>query len=718
MKWDKVLNPVQLDAVKHTEGALLILAGAGSGKTRVLTHRVAYLLKEKRVNPSSILAITFTNKAAGEMRDRVQALVGPIGWRVWIGTFHATCARILRREIDRLGYKKNFLIYDDGDKQRLLKLVLKDLNLDAKRYPPLSLAAEISAAKNELIDADTYQSQQKTYFQQRVAEIYHYYQQKLFENSALDFDDLIMVTIQLFTLFSGVLDAYQERFMYILVDEYQDTNHAQYKLVNMLAERHRNLCVVGDDDQSIYRFRGADLRNILEFERDFPEARIVRLEQNYRSTKNILSAANEVISHNQGRKTKTLWTTNPPGELIRTFQAENEHDEAVFAAAEIERLRVAEKRSYRDFTLFYRTNAQSRVFEEAFLRHGVPYKIVGGVKFYERQEIKDVLAYLRVIDQPEDALSLRRILNVPRRGLGKVSLENLTRFATRENISLWESLLQAEANPWLSPQAKKATVSFATMITKLAEVDRGNLRRLLEKVLEQTSYVAALEKERTVEAEGRIENVKELLSVVSEFQKERGTGLTEFLEEISLIADIDTYNEEGEAVTLMTLHNAKGLEFPVVFIVGVEEGIFPHFRSLGDSQNLEEERRLCYVGVTRAKERLYLSYALSRNLWGSINYHIQSRFLQEIPDELTARTGQARSGEKGGSSRSPGPRHEESHIVFAVGDEVLHKTFGRGRVTATKGSDQITVAFGEGEKILHTGYAPLEKLQDGHHPPN
>ncbi|MEW6189015.1 MAG: DNA helicase PcrA [Actinomycetota bacterium] len=716
------LNPVQRDAVTHGEGPLLILAGAGSGKTMVLTHRVAHLIKAKGVNPYRILAITFTNKAAQEMRDRIRALIGKISEDMWICTFHAACARILRREIHHLGFKKNFIIYDEGDRLRLVSQCLKDLNLDTKRYPPSSIQTAISLAKDELIDADTFASRAQTRYEKIVAEVYKLYQERLYQNNALDFDDLIMVTVSLFTLFPLVLEKYQNKFQYILIDEYQDTNHAQYRLVNLLAAKHRNLCVVGDDDQSIYGWRGADFRNILRFEEDYPDANVVTLEQNYRSTQTILEAANYVIRNNRGRKSKTLWTTNAKGEAISRYQAENEHDEAAYVAMEIERLREIEGRNYQDFAVFYRTNAQSRVFEEVFMRCGLPYKIVGGLRFYERQEIKDVLAYLRVICDPEDTIGLKRIINVPKRGIGKMTLSALDQIAQRESISFFEALKKAQENHLLSTAAKKAVARFLNMLEKLmadlahreAGSEEESIAKFTEKVLDKTGYIAALEEERTVEAQGRIDNIRELLTVMKEFEESHpNPSLDQFLDQISLLTDIDTYEESEEAVTLMTLHNAKGLEFPVVFMVGMEDGVFPHIRSMTVSEELEEERRLCYVGVTRAKERLYLTHAWSRSLWGGPSYNIPSRFLKEIPEELTYLAEQVEAVPTGEPAHRTGRQVKipEKKYVFSVGDEVIHKKFGRGKVVAVKGADQITVFFPtEGEKTLLVEYAPLEKI--------
>ncbi|RJQ53651.1 MAG: DNA helicase PcrA [Actinobacteria bacterium] len=695
------LNPPQLDAVTHDAGPLLILAGAGSGKTRVLTCRIAHLIRERGVNPYNILAITFTNKAAGEMRRRVVDLVGPIGEHMWVSTFHSACVRILRAEIQRLGMPRHFAIYDDLDQRKLIELCLKELNLDPKRFPPAAMQNKISTAKNELIDAETFASRAGGFFDQVVSDVYKLYQERLLENKALDFDDLIMTTVDLLRVFPTVLTDYKARFAHVLVDEYQDTNHAQYELVHLLAGDAGNICCVGDDDQSVYGWRGADIRNILEFEHDYPQARVIRLEQNYRSTRTILEAANYVVSNNRGRKPKTLWTANARGEAITRYQAADERDEAAFVASEVERLRELEDRGYRDFAVFYRTNAQSRVLEEVFIRTGLPYKIVGGVRFYERAEIKDMLAYLRVIANPLDSVSLKRIINTPKRGIGKTSIDNVELFSRREGIPFVEGLRRSEDNALLATRAKKELASFAGLLDRLERLNEASPRHALEALLEDSGYVAALEAERTVEALSRLENVSELLSVVSEFEAARPeAGLADFLEMVALITDIDSYEDSQDAVTLMTLHNAKGLEFPAVFIVGMEDGIFPHVRSMEDERQLEEERRLMYVGLTRAKERLYLTHAWSRSLYGATNYHSGSRFLCEIPQELIVSPDTYESRQQ---IQEPGASYE-------IGEEVVHKKFGRGRIVMTKGKDRVTVRFAEGEKTLLVGYAPMERV--------
>jgi len=697
----EALNPDQREAVSCTEGPIIVLAGAGSGKTRVLTNRVAYLIKEKGVDPRNILAITFTNKAANEMKGRISSLIGRVARGMWIGTFHATCVKILRRDIEHLGLKRNFVIYDDDDRTRLINHCLKDLNYDTKRYAPRAIKNRISTAKNELLDADTFSSRANSYFDEVVAEVYRLFQQKMTENNALDFDDLIMVTVDMLNLFPDVSEFYRNEFKYILVDEYQDTNHAQYKLVSLLAEKHKNLCVVGDPDQSIYKFRGANIRNILEFELDYAEAKIIRLEQNYRSTQLILEASNYVIENNKGRKPKNLWTSNDRGDSIVHYQSENEHEEAAFVGSEIERLCKEEGRDCRDFAIFYRTNAQSRVLEDVFLRYGLPYKIVGGVRFYERQEIKDVLAYLRVISNPYDAVSMKRIINVPARGIGKTSISYIDKFANQQRISFYDALIRAEENLWLLSSAKEKIKRFLNMLEELIESKEGGIRFLVEKALDITGYLDFWQEQKTFEAIGRVENIKEFTSAIMEFENSfPEKGLDGFLEHTALIADIDSYNEVVDSITLMTLHNAKGLEFPVVFIVGMEEGVFPHVRSMTEPEELEEERRLCYVGMTRAKEKLYLTSAWSRKLWGSTNYNMVSRFVKEIPDDLF-----------GDSSEIEIESPSKNFGVFSLGDRVMHKTFGKGKVTSVKGENQVTVLFsGVGEKTLLLEYAPLEKI--------
>ncbi|HEY3373538.1 MAG TPA: DNA helicase PcrA [Candidatus Aquicultor sp.] len=695
------LNPVQSEAVQHTDGPLLVVAGAGSGKTRVLTYRIAYLIKEKGVNPLNILAITFTNKAANEMKERVALLVGRISRAMWVSTFHSTCVRILRAEADRLGYSSNFVIYDDKDSTRLVTYCMRDLNIDNKRYPASKIANAISDAKNELIDAETFAMRAITHPERVVADVYKLYQERIYQSNAMDFDDLIMNAVSLFKLFPSVRETYQEKFQYILIDEYQDTNLAQYELVRTLAGKHRNLCVVGDEDQSIYKFRGADIRNILEFENDYPDANVIKLEQNYRSTKTILKAANFVMQNNRTRKPKALWTENEEGELIVRSQSENEHEEATFVATEIEQM-VKTGTKYRDMAVFYRTNAQSRVLEEIFLRFGVPYRIIGGLKFYDRAEIKDILAYLRVLYNPLDAVSFKRIINVPKRGLGDTTIAKIDAFALRNNVSFYDALVKVDEIHDLSTAATKNIKKFLVLLDELQGIkEKETLENITKALLDLTGYLASYEAEGTIEAQGKAENVREFLGVIKEFEDSRDeTSLDEFLEEISLIADIDNYDDEQNSVTLMTVHNAKGLEFNVVFIVGLEEGIFPHIRSMTEPAELEEERRLFYVGVTRAMKQLYLCNAWSRNLWGGVNYNSPSRFINEIPADLMT------SGEQVDTKALPPSEIGE----FVAGDTVYHKKFGEGRVLSVKGPDQVSVLFAvEGEKTLLLKYAPLEK---------
>ncbi len=716
------LNPVQREAVMHTDGPVLILAGAGSGKTRVLTHRVAYLVKEKRVSPANILAVTFTNKAAGEMRNRIQGLVGPPSQGIWMATFHSTCARILRIEGERLGYRRNFIIYDADDQLRLITRTAKQLELDPKRYPPRLMANIISNAKNALQTPSDLAKLAEGTVEDAAAEVYKHYQETLRGNDAMDFDDLLMQSIVLFESNPPVLEYYQERFRYINIDEYQDTNHAQYRLVNLLAGRHRNLCVVGDDDQSIYSWRGADINNILSFEHDYPEAAVYKLEQNYRSTQLILDVANHVIAENQDRKPKALWTENAGGEPVMHHRSESGKDEAYFTAREVERLVADQGYSLRDIAIFYRVNAQSRLFEEVFLHQGIPYKVVGGAKFYERREVKDMLAYLRVLASAQDSVSLRRIINVPKRGIGDTSVGHVDAFARLEGIQLYEALGRLEEIPELGAAAARKMGQFMGMLEELrADARNLGLPELVEKVWTRTGYMAELEAEKTVEAESRAENLRELQNVVSDFERTRlGEGLDEFLEQVALITDIDLYDEEEGAVTLMTIHNAKGLEYPIVFMVGMEDGVFPHMRSVRDRDGMEEERRLCYVGITRAKEKLYLTNAVHRTLHGGTNYNPESRFLRDIPEQLMESTGMAAGGgiSFGTSPSAEGEvrqaRLQQLGAQFRSGDRVYHSKWGEGTVlgiSLSASGPEITVYFpDEGEKHLLLEYAPLKKL--------
>jgi DNA helicase-2/ATP-dependent DNA helicase PcrA len=709
------LNPVQLDAVTYTEGPLLILAGAGSGKTRVLTHRIAYLLEQGLAAPDEILAITFTNKAAAEMKDRVSLLVGPDSRKMWVSTFHAFCARILRVHAEKLGYRREFTIYDSADQVRLVRRCIIELGKDPKRFNPRSFHAQISTAKNLLLDASDYLRQTEGYMAENVAEVYDLYQKRLYENNAMDFDDLIMQTVALLEVFPEVRDRYQRRFKYIHVDEYQDTNHAQYRLVNTLAAVHRNLCVVGDDDQSVYSFRGADIRNILDFERDYPEAKVVRLEQNYRSTQTILDAANAVVANNASRKAKELWTAGDAGERIRVFTAADDYAEARFVVSEILRL-VDSGASLRDVAVFYRTNAQSRTLEDVLVREGVPYQIVGGVRFYERAEIKDAMAYLSVISNKNDSVSLERIVNVPKRGLGATSVARLSEYASRNGVSLYDALSEAD-EAGLTGKARKA----CSQVRELFEGWRVAAREvppseIIEAVLDESGYRSDLEAENTVEAESRLENLQELVNAAAEYERvEPEATLDGFLQEQALFSEADRLTGEGRA-TLMTLHNAKGLEYDHVFVVGMEEGTFPHARSM-DEQNLEEERRLAYVGITRAKKTLTLSYARVRSTYGEREYQMPSRFLSEIPERFKAGSvpgvssrGAAGRGGWGSALPRRGERPEEAvaSVAFSTGERVRHAKFGVGEVVEAQ-DGKVVVRFGSEERIFVPELAPLSK---------
>ncbi len=715
------LNPTQLDAVTTTEGPLLILAGAGSGKTRVLTHRIAHLLEEGLAGPDEILAITFTNKAALEMKERVALLVGPDSKRMWVSTFHAFCVRILRVHAEKLGYKGGFTIYDGGDQVRLVRRCIVELGKDPKRFNPRSFHAQISDAKNRLLDAHDYLTQTEGYMAENVAEVYELYQRRLYENNAMDFDDLIMQTVALLEVFPEVRERYQRRFKYIHVDEYQDTNHAQYRLVNTLAAAYRNLCVVGDDDQSVYSWRGADVSNILNFERDYPEAKVVKLEQNYRSTQTILNAANAVVANNASRKHKELWTAGEEGERIRLFTAADDYAEARFVVSEIRRV-VDSGKSLRDVAVFYRTNAQSRTLEDVLVREGVPYQIVGGVKFYERAEIKDAMAYLSVISNPSDGVSLERIINVPKRGLGATSVGRLQEYANRQGISLYDALTEAE-EAGLSGAARKACAKVHELFEgwRVAAKEIGP-SELLGAVLDESGYRTELTSEATVEAESRLENLVELVNAAAEYERvELKPSLDGFLQEQALFSEADKLTGEGRA-TLMTLHNAKGLEYDYVFIVGMEEGTFPHARSL-DEQNLEEERRLFYVGITRARRALTLSYARIRSTFGEREYQMPSRFLSEIPEELKAGSvpgasragsgsrlgGWGSAGSDGRGRSSAGARTSSGGASFAPGEKVRHAKFGVGEVVEAS-AGKVVIRFGAEQKTLVPEIAPLSKV--------
>ncbi|MFJ8868172.1 DNA helicase PcrA [Streptomyces sp. NPDC102473] len=743
------LNTEQRAAVVHAGSPLLIVAGAGSGKTRVLTHRIAHLLAERGVHPGQILAITFTNKAAGEMKERVEDLVGPRANAMWVMTFHSACVRILRRESKRLGFTSSFSIYDAADSKRLMALVCRDLDLDPKRYPPKSFTAKVSNLKNELIDEETFAGQAADGFEKTLAQAYALYQARLREANALDFDDIIMTTVHLLQAFPDVAEHYRRRFRHVMVDEYQDTNHAQYTLVRELvgpageADAPGELCVVGDADQSIYAFRGATIRNILQFEEDYPDATTIMLEQNYRSTQTILSAANAVIERNESRRPKNLWTNAGTGARITGYVADTEHDEAQFVADEIDRLTDAGDAKAGDVAVFYRTNAQSRVFEEIFIRVGLPYKVVGGVRFYERKEVRDVLAYLRVLSNPEDTVPLRRILNVPKRGIGDRAEAMIDALSMREKISFPQALRRVDEAYGMAARSANAVKRFNTLMEELRTIVESGAGPavVVEAVMERTGYLAELQASTDPQDETRIENLQELASVALEFEQERaeeeGAGtLAEFLEKVALVADADQIPDEDEdgsgVVTLMTLHTAKGLEFPVVFLTGMEDGVFPHMRALGQVKELEEERRLAYVGITRARERLYLTRAAMRSAWGQPSYNPPSRFLEEIPDQhlewkrkgpMAAPAGptsgitsslsssRAKSGPSGFATRRTS---EKPVVTLVAGDRVTHDQFGLGTVTAVEGfGDQAkaTVDFGdERPKKLLLRYAPVEKL--------
>jgi len=735
------LNAQQRAAVLHEGSPLLIVAGAGSGKTRVLTHRIAYLVAEREVAPSEILAITFTNKAAGEMASRAYGLTGAKARGMWLLTFHSACVRILRREAPRFGYPSSFTIYDQADSERLMGLVCRELDLDPKYHPPKAMANRVSALKNELIDYESLAASANGYREKALAEAYGEYQRRLVAAGAMDFDDIIMVTVNLLQAFPDMAAYWRRKFRHVLVDEYQDTNHAQYVLVRELVGSQAShvggddfmppgeLCVVGDADQSIYAFRGATIRNITEFERDFPGARVILLEQNYRSTQNILAAANAVVANNAGRMPKNLWSDAGAGPPIVGYVADSEHDEAAFVAEEVDKLGDGGDATPGEVAVFYRTNAQSRVFEEVFIRAGLPYKVVGGVRFYERREVRDLLAYLRLIANPQDEISLRRVINVPRRGIGDRALEYVASKAAQDRISFSEALSRPSAVPALPTRSIKAIEGFNEMIAEFraAAAEGAPVGDLAEAILDRTGYIAELEASTDLQDAGRVENLNELISVAREFDSRNiDGGLAAFLEQVSLVADADEIPEgadHGGMVTLMTLHTAKGLEFPVVFLTGMEENVFPHERSVNDDRELEEERRLAYVGITRARQRLYLTRAVARAWWGRPSYHKQSRFLSEIPAELIdwRRDAAAAASMLTPSSerlaRRPGVMAAGNRPVpsLSPGDLVNHDSYGLGRVLSVEGrgdDPEAKVDFGEeyGIKHLLLRYAPLEKL--------
>lgn len=738
------LNEQQKEAVLHTEGPLLILAGAGSGKTRVLTHRIAYLIEEKGINPWNILAITFTNKAAGEMRERVDNLVGFGSESIWVSTFHSMCVRILRRHIDLLGFDTNFTIYDTDDQKTLMKDICKLLQIDTKIFRERSLLAAISQAKNELVTPEEFRIQaQGDFSRQKIATVYEEYEKQMRANNALDFDDLLVKAVQLFQTQADVLDYYQERFRYIMVDEYQDTNTVQFELVRLLSAKYRNLCVVGDDDQSIYKFRGANIRNILDFEQVFPDAKVIKLEQNYRSTSNILNAANAVIRHNHGRKDKTLWTDNGEGDKINVRQFDTAFDEAEYIVGDIRERVESGKAAYNDHAILYRTNAQSRMFEEKFVTANIPYKIVGGINFYARREIKDLLAYLKTIDNGRDDLAVRRIINVPKRGIGLTSINRVQEYASGREIGFYEALRAVDLIPNIGRGASKLE-SFVALIEHFkTDAKELTISELMQEILEETGYIESLKEEGSEEAESRIENIDELISKITAYEetcedRDEPATLNGFLEEVALVADIDSLDESNDYVVLMTLHSAKGLEFPHVYLAGMEDGIFPSYMTItaDDPEEVEEERRLCYVGITRAEEELTLTCARRRMIRGETQYNKMSRFLKEIPMELLS-TGavfqksepeeerkpsayqQARQAFRAkafvqpGAARSFGSPKGEGP-GYQVGDRVRHVKFGEGTVTAMVegGRDyEVTVDFdGPGTKKMFAAFAKLQKI--------
>ncbi|MCF6139149.1 DNA helicase PcrA [Pseudalkalibacillus berkeleyi] len=732
------LNPEQKRAVKHTEGPLLIMAGAGSGKTRVLTHRIAYLLIEKGVAPWNILALTFTNKAAREMQSRVATITGPAADNIWMSTFHSMCVRILRRDSDRIGINRNFTILDSTDQLSVIKKALKDMNLDSKKFDARSILGTISSAKNELKTASDFQKVASGMFEEVAADVYEEYEKQLRKNHALDFDDLIMSTIKLFQRVPEVLEFYQRKFQYIHVDEYQDTNRAQYILVNLLADKSRNLCVVGDSDQSIYKWRGADISNILSFEEDYNDAQVILLEQNYRSTKRILQAANEVIQNNTGRKAKNLWTDNTEGKNIHYYQGDSEHTESYFVVGKIKEM-LQEGRKPSEMAILYRTNAMSRVMEEALVKSNITYNIVGGTKFYDRKEIKDILAYLRLISNPDDDISLARIINVPRRGIGSTTLDKIGQYAAMHDLSIIQALGEVE-QMGLSARFVSRLAEFRDQVVNWSRMQEYlSVTELTEEVLEKTGYKDELKKEKSIESQSRLENLDEFLSVTQEFEKQNeDKSLVSFLTDLALVADIDKMDDDQEeqkkdGVVLMTLHSAKGLEFPIVFLMGLEEGIFPHSRSLFEEDEMEEERRLAYVGITRAEQELYLTNAKMRTLYGKTTMNAPSRFINEIPGDLieslneeekqdtlpwmqtsSRSSGSPQMGAPRRSHRKTPARSSSSSLDWNVGDKAKHGKWGVGTVVSTKGegdSLELDIAFPQptGIKRLLAKFAPIEK---------
>ena len=741
----KNLNKQQQKAVKHTEGPLLIMAGAGSGKTRVLTHRIAYLIHEKGVPPYNILAITFTNKAAREMKERVEELVGTAGESMWVSTFHAMCVRILRRNIDQIGYDSNFTILDTSDQLTAIRQVLRNLNIDTKQFDPRAVLNRISAAKNELITPEKFAEEASSYREEIYADIYQAYQKLIRSNHSLDFDDLIMQTVHLFERVPEVLSYYQRRFQYIHVDEYQDTNYAQYVLVHQLSKRYENICVVGDSDQSIYRWRGANIENILNFEKDYVQTKVIMLEQNYRSTKTILKAANEVIQNNPNRKPKNLWTDNKEGDKIQYHQAFDERAEARYVLQIIRELIDEKGYSPNDIAILYRTNAQSRVMEEEIMKSTFDYQIIGGLKFYERKEIKDIIAYLRLVANPNDDLSFQRVVNEPKRGIGQTTMERLEAYASAEDITLYEAVQEVDF-AGVTPRAANALAKFNELIETFRKQEEFlTITDLTEEILKRTGYRDALIKENTLEAQSRLENIDEFLTVTNHFdqtmEENEDATLIDFLTDLALVADIDELDEEDieqrELLTLMTLHSAKGLEFPVVFLIGMEEGIFPHSRSIDDPEELEEERRLAYVGITRAEQKLYMTHAIRRQMYGRMMNNPRSRFIDELPVDLI--DGMMIKGERDHISfpfertmiqnknehrsvRRPRRLRKQTSgaekTTWTPGEKVVHKKWGTGTIVSTTGSGEdmeLQIAFPNptGIKHLLAKFAPIKKKSGG-----
>ncbi len=732
---DEGLNPPQRQAVEYGEGPLLVIAGAGSGKTRVLTHRIAHLLASRRARPGEILSITFTNRAAKEMLERVEALVGRRSRAMWVTTFHSACARMLRADAERLGYSRSFTIYDESDSLRMIKRVMEELEIDTKRFPARAVRSAISGAKNELLDSISYGERQGSWFEEQVGAVYELYEKRMLENNAMDFDDLLVRTVNVMELFEEARERWRRTFRHVLVDEYQDTNHAQYRLLQLLCAEHRNLTVVGDEDQSIYGFRHADIRNILDFEKDFPDAKVIKLEQNYRSTQTILSAANAVVENNRDRRPKELWTESGQGEEIEVVRLGDEHEEARWVAGEVERLGEEEGIGADEVAVFYRTNSMSRVLEDTLVRFGTPYQVIGGTRFYDRAEIKDAMAYLQYLNNPSDSVAFSRIVNSPKRGIGKTSQSRLMSHANTTGETIWDIAASVETVPGLGAAAIRAVSAFQNTMAELQyTAEREPVAKTLEAVLKESGYMEALEAERTIEADGRIENLQELVSVAAEFDTNRmieGEGevspLEEFLQQISLYSEQDKLTGDHSLLTLMTLHNAKGLEFRVVFIIGCEDGVFPHSRALDEGEE-EEERRLCYVGITRARERLYMTGARTRRIFGGqAEPTMPSRFLDELPATLVHQQGSTPAFNPGGPARSyrapgggmplgrggfkPDPIEPSTPVSVSVGDDVVHASFGDGVVIGAEPGGLIVVRFAADgtERKLMAEYAPIRK---------